>query len=279
MKKLFLVFSFPVILFAGNIDLSFKNNNGQSSYTVNSNNTQNLESKLVFPFSFNTIDLEYEHKFRYFSINTNSLFLLNNKTTNGKDYDWQNSNMTVYSQSDNKIDKYDDINIQITRNIFENIKIFTKFNYKILDMSWKNTYQEDYVKNTNEYIFGNTLKFQQEFYKYHVGLEYKNNISKNIFLILKPSLAFAYINTKDTHILRNFYTIQNAKAFGYDINCALGYKLTMKSNLKISISYIHVEDKNTDMDYYNKLNEKYSSYPSSYNYKNNTISIHYNYIF
>ena len=63
MKKLFLVFIFPVIIFAGNINLSFKNHNGQSSYTVHSDNPQNLEAKLVFPFNYNSIDLGYQQKF------------------------------------------------------------------------------------------------------------------------------------------------------------------------------------------------------------------------
>ena len=279
MKKIILVFLFPAILIAGNIDLSFKKNNGQSSYTVNSNNFQNLKSELIFPFNYNSIDLEYEHQLKYLYININSSFLLNSKVEKGEDYDWQNNSLTVYSLSDNKINKYYNIGIILNKNIIYNIDLFAKFNYKILDMYWSKTYQEDYIKNNSEYILGNTLKFQQEFYKYHLGLSYKNDLSKNISLILKPSLVFAYINTKDTHILRDFYTVQNVKAFGYETSCELRYKLTTKSNLKISIAYINIEDKNTDMDYYNILNEKYLSYPSSYNYKNTTIGIHYNYSF
>ena len=279
MKKLFLVFLSPAILVAGDIDVSLKNSSGESSYIVSSNNFQNLKSKLIFPFNYNSVDLEFEHKLKCFNININLSFLLSSKVTKGEDYDWQNGNLTVYSQSDNKIDEYHNIDIILNKNIFYDIDLFAKFNYKILDMYWRDTYQEDYIKNSSEYVLGNTLKFQQEFYKYHLGLSYKNDLYKNISLILKPSLVFAYINTKDTHILRDFYTVQNAKAFGYETSCELRYKLTTKSNLKISIAYINIEDKNTDMDYYNQLNEKYLSYPSSYNYKNTTVGIHYNYSF
>jgi opacity protein-like surface antigen len=98
-------------------------------------------------------------------------------------------------------------------------------------------------------------------------------------LALKPSFVYAFINTKDTHILREFYTIQFAKAFGYEINYALRYNLTKKSTLKISITYIDIEDKDTDMDYYNKFNKKYKSLQSSYNFRNTTVGIHYNYSF
>ncbi len=279
MKRVLLVFVSPAIILAGDIGLSFKNNNGQSSYTVNSNNAQNLESKLVFPFNYNSIDLRYKHKLKYFHININSSFLLNSKIEQGKDYDWYNNNLTVYSQSDSKINKYYEIGMMLNRDISNNINLFAKFNYSILDMHWRNTYQKDYMSNTNRYIMGNTLKFQQKFYKYYFGLNYNNNISKNISLMLKPSLVFACINTKDTHILRDFYTTQNTKAFGYEINFALRYSLTMQSNIEISIDNINMEDKNTDMDYYNKLDEKYLSYPSSYNYKNTTVGIHYDYSF
>lgn len=279
MKRIFLLFLFPAIIFAGNIDLSLKNNDGQSSYTVNSNNSQNLKSELIFPFNYNSIDLGYKYKLGYFNIYINSSFLLKSKTEKGKDYDWQNNNLTVYSQSDNKIDKYYDVGIGLDKKILKNINLFIKFNYQILDMYWSNTYQEDYVKNDNEYIAKNTLKFQQEFYKYNIGLSYKNNLTKNISLILKPSLVFTSINTKDTHILRNFYTIQDINAFGYKLKFAFKYRLTTKSNLKLSIAYINIKDENADMNYYNILNERFSSYPSTYNYKKTTVGIHYNYSF
>ena len=126
MKKLFLVFIFPVIIFAGNINLSFKNHNGQSSYTVHSDNSQNLEAKLVFPFNYYSIDLGYQQKFKYFDISLDSSFLLNAKTQMGKDYDWQNNNLTVYSQSDNKIDKAYDISISLNKNVFKNINAYPK---------------------------------------------------------------------------------------------------------------------------------------------------------
>ena len=278
MKKIFL-FLFSAILFAGNIDISLKNNSGKSSYIVSSNNSQNLKSKLIFPFDYNSLDLEYEHKLKYFNINLNLSFLLNSKVKRGKDYDWQNNTLTVYSQSNNKIDKYYSIGIMLNKNIYDEIDFFIKFNYKILDMYWSNTYQENYVKNTKEYILGNTLTFQQKFYEYYLGLGYKHNLFKNTSLMLKPSLVFAYVNTKDIHILRNFYTIQNAKAFGYAIDSKIEYKLTMKSSLKISVTYINVKDENVAMNYYNIFNEKYLSYPSSYHYENTTIGIHYNYSF
>ena len=273
------LFLLPTILVAGNIEISVKNNNGQSSYIVNSNNSQNLKSKLIFPFNYNTIDIAYQHPFKYFKVSFCSSFLINRKTTNGEDYDWQNNNLTVYSKSDNTIDKYNNVGLVLTKNVFKDIDIFTKFNYQNLDMHWVNTDQKDYVKNKNEYISENTLKFQQEFYIYSLGIKYQKYIFKKVFFELTPLLNYSHINTKDTHILREFYAKQNINTFGYEINCKLSYNITIKSKLKISFNYIHIKDQNVDMVYYNNLNEKYVSYPSSYTYKDTTIGIHYNYNF
>jgi len=250
-------FLLPTILIAGNIDISIKNNNGQSSYIVNSNNAQNLKSKLIFPFNYNTVDIAYQRPFKYFKLGFYSSFLVNSRTRNGEDYDWQNNNLTVYSKSDSVIDTYNNVGLVLTKNAFKDIDIFTKFNYQNLDMYWVNTHQKDYVKNKNEYISENTLKFQQEFYIYSLGIKYQKYIFKKVFFELTPLLNYSYINTKDTHILRDFYTIQNANAFGYEINCKLSYNITIKSKLKISLNYIHIEDQNVDMAYYNNLNEKY----------------------
>ncbi len=277
--KLLFTLIFPVILFAGNINLSFGNHHGQSFYIVESANTQNLRSKLVFPFNFNSIGLEYNQKFHYFTIGINSSFLLNTTQTEGKDYDWQNNNLTVYSKSNNKISKYHAIGITLLKALSNNVTLFTKFNYSTLDMYWLNTYQEDYIKNKNEFISGNTLEFKQKFYKYNLGISYKNTIFKKLSLAFSPSLIYAYINTKDIHILRDFYTIQNIKSFGYEVNLNLKYDITTISSLMISFNYIDINDKNINMDYYNKLNKNYISYPSSYSYKDKVLRIHYTYNF
>jgi hypothetical protein len=146
-------------------------------------------------------------------------------------------------------------------------------------MHWENTYQEDYKKDIYENISGKTLKFEQKFYKYNLGLNYIQKFSKNIDFTLEPSLVYAFVYTKDTHILRDLYTTQYANTFGYKIYSALKYNLARTSTLKISITHVDIEDKNTNMDYYNKYNKIYLTRVSSYNYKNTIIGIHYNYSF
>ena len=269
---------FSATLFAENIELSLKNNNGNSSYIVQSP-SQNLKAKLIFPFKFSTFDLNYAHEFSFFDIKIGSSFLLNHKTTTGKDYDWQNDNLTVFSSSDNKIDKYSKYSLEISKDIFYDLKIFANFDYKILDMYWSNTAEEDFVKNENSYVKDLTLKFQQEFFQHNLGLTYKNNIYKNILVEIQPSFIYAFVKSKDTHVLRSFYIKQNSKAIGFGLKLNTTYSITDNSKIKLSLNYETLEDKNVNMDYYNVLNQKYKTLPSSYKYKNQTIGLSYSYDF
>lgn len=274
MSRTVLITLFPAILFAGSIELSFKNNNGNSSYIVESP-SQNLKAKLIFPFEFNTLDLEYRHSFDFLDIAISSSFLLNDKTTTGKDYDWQNNNLTVFSTSDNKIDKYADFGLEVSKDILNNLKVLAGFNYKILDMYWSDTHEEDFVKDITSNVQGLTLKYQQEFYQYNLGLKYQNEIHQDISIELEPSLVYAFVESKDIHTLRSFYTLQNSQAFGYKLKFNTTYKMNSSSKIKLSLNYERLEDKNVDMNYYNTLNEKYLTFPSSYKYENKTINVGY----
>lgn len=274
MLKVFFITILPAVLFAGDIELWVKNNDGDSSYIVESPD-QNLKAKLIFPFDFNTLDVVYTHKFNLFDIKVNAAFVLNDKTTTGKDYDWHNDNLTVFSNSDNKIDKYTDFGLEVSKDIWNKLRALVGFNYKKIDMYWSNTYQEDLINDSTSSIQGETLKYQQKFYQYSLGLNYKNEIYHDIVIELEPSLVYASIESKDTHILRSFYTLQNSQAFGYALLCNTSYRLNQNSKIKLSLSYEKLKDNDVDMDYHNLLGLKYLTLPSSYKYSNRAIGIGY----
>ncbi len=120
-----------------------------------------------------------------------------------------------------------------------------------------------------------TLKYQQKFYQYNLGLNYKLKLYKNISIELEPSLVYALIKAKDTHISRNFHTLQNSKAFGYLVKLNTIYKINNNSKIKLSLNHKQLKDKSVDMDYYNILNQRYLTLPSSYRYKNSSIGLSY----
>ncbi len=88
-------------------------------------------------------------------------------------------------------------------------------------------------------------------------------------------MIYAFVESKDTHVLRSFYTIQNSQAFGFALKFNTSYKLNPNSKIKLSLNYEILKDNNVDMDYYNTLGQKYLTLPSSYEYENRTIAIGY----
>lgn len=279
MNKILVFFLLPALLNAGNIDLSLKYHSGYAYYTVESTDIQNLKSKLVFPFRYKTFDIKYEYPFKIFNISLYTSFLIDSKTTKGEDFDWKNKNLTVYSNSDDLIDKYNSVSLKLDKQIFKNFSFFAKVDYKKLNSCWKNTSQTDFISHTKEHVNKNSLIFKQKFYMYNFGINYKKNVFEKLSFEFNPSLVYSCVDTKDIHILRNFYTTQNIRTFSYKFNFKLNYYINRKSKIKVSFSHLRIKDDNINMDYYNLLNEKYLSYPSSYIYRNNIIGIHYEYYF
>lgn len=270
---------FPVMLIAGNIKLSLNKHNAESSYSVRSDNQQNLKSTLNFPLRFTSFNISYTHQYYTLYITLKSSFLLKSTTSIGKDFDWKDNKLTVYSMSKNNIEKYYSNEIEVSKNIINNLSLFLKFNYQVIHINWKDTYQEDYVQNINESISGKTLTFNQVFYKYKLGVSYQNPINKNFNYQIRPSLVYAFIHTKDTHILRNFYTIQDIQTYGYEIDFSISYTISEKSHIYLSYNYQKIVEKHTDMNYYNIFKQNYLTYPSSYKYTSRILSLGYNYKF
>lgn len=270
---------FPAFLLAGNVDLSLEKHNGESSYTVQKPNS-GLKSKLDFPFKLKTLSVSTKKELGSFELYLKSNFMINSKDTIGKDYDWQNDDLTVFSTSNNQIEKFRDFTVGIDKKFSHNIKLTNKLNYKNLDILWKDTYQEDFVKNKTTTINGEALKYSQKIYQYNLGINYKIDLSRNILLEIEPSFIYAYIDAKDSHLLRNFYTKQYSHSFGIGGKIDLNHKINEKFIYGIFYDYQKFEDKNTNMDYFNQsTNENYQTLPSSYEYNNQTIGIYLKYLF
>ena len=270
---------FPAFLLAGSVDLSLEKHNGKSSYIVQKPNF-GLKSKLDFPFKLETLSISTKKEMESFDLYVKSNFMINSKDTIGKDYDWQNDDLTVFSTSSNQIEKFRDFTVGIDKRFSNKIKLTNKLNYKNLDILWKDTYQEDFVKNKIISLDAEALKYSQKIYQYNLGINYKIELLRNILLEIEPSLIYAYIDAKDSHLLRNFDTKQYSHAFGIGGKIDLSHKINEKFIYGIFYDYQKFEDKNTNMDYFNQsTNVNYQTLPSSYEYKNQTTGIYIKYLF
>lgn len=275
MLKYLLLFS--VIGFAEEISLSAEKYNGESSYIVTKPN-QKLKAKLLFPFSFNAINISFKNRIYDYDIAFSSSFLLNRTLTEGKDYDWKDNQLTVFSTSQNSVEKFHRYNLKISKNFIEDIDFFTNIQYQALNFKWSNTVEKDFVKDkisTNNKL---SLEYQQKFYQLNLGLKYTQNFGTLLFEV-EPSFIYAHVRAKDTHLLRYFYTKQNNNAFGYGINVKGKKNLTQNSSFLLYYNYETYQDKNSDMDYYNSFNYNYSTLPSSYHYNNSVMGFSYAYRF
>ena len=185
MLKYLLLFS--VIGFAEEVSLSVEKYSGESSYVVTKPN-QKLKAKLIFPFSFNAINISFKDKIYDYNIAFSSSFLLNRTLTEGKDYDWKDNQLTVFSTSQNSVEKFHKYNLKISKNFLKDIDFFTNIQYQSLNFRWSNTVEKDFVKDeisTNNKL---SLEYQQKFYQLNLGVKYTQNFG-NLLFEVEPSYS------------------------------------------------------------------------------------------
>jgi len=88
--------------------LSLATLKGKSSYEV-WQNTTSLKSKLIFPIKATLLNIEYQKEIRpeiLFSINYKTK--INSYKSLGEDYDFKDDTITVYSNSSNNLDFYNE---------------------------------------------------------------------------------------------------------------------------------------------------------------------------
>jgi len=276
-KSLFVTI-LPAFLFAGDIAALLENHNGVSSYYVQSP-TLKIESELIFPFEFNTFALAYSENIYNFIFTLKSDFLFHSNSTAGKDFDWHNGNLSVFSTSDNTIDSFNSYSVGVSKNIFENFDISSRFLYKKIDISWSHTIEEDFVKKETITHQTLSLEYQQSFYQYNLGLRYTTSLLNSLQFNIEPSMIYTYIQAKDFHILRNFYTMQDAKAFGYELKTEISREINKNSTIALHYAYETYSDYDTPMCYYNALNQNYLTLPSTYKYTNSIIGLRYIFLY
>ncbi len=265
----------PAFLIAGEATLSYLHHFGLSSYTVRSDDEPNLKSRLDFPLNFDTLDISYKHNFRYFDITFSSSFLVTSKKKIGKDYDWKNEALTVYSKSKNRVQTYKNIEIKTYKKLNSNIGFILQYDFDFIKAKWYDTIQTDLVLDHITQLQGKTLKFSQTLHKFSLGVDYKKDINKQIILNVKALISYIDATIVDKHLLRGFYTIQNFTSLGYKTAIALKYKLTKRSQIGFGYSFAKCSKTYTKMYFYNTLDHNFASYPSSYKFKMNNLSIFY----
>lgn len=264
-------------------NVAITNNYGESSYWVEKPQ-DNLKAKLYFPFVFYSVQQSFGKSLSTnYRLETKVDFLVSSIPTTGKDFDWFKNELSVFSKSKNKVRKYSQLELKLGKKLSSRTTLYSAINYTQMDLNWIDTKEYDFVKNESSMIEGNTLKYRQEFYKLQLGLNYKKTlfgVGNHLYqLSLEPSLMFAQINTKDSHLLRGFYTKQSIKTLGYKLKIQLDRKVSKKSKVGVYLTKEAYEKKSVNMDYFNLDNEKYMSLNSNYSNDNRQVGLFFKYLF
>ena len=273
----YLCFLTPLILWSEEISIGVEQYNGLSKYTVSSS-TEKLKSELRFPFDLQIANIGLTHQIDNINIELKLSTPINKTTTTGKDYDWYQNELTVLSSSDNKVQKFNLFDLALSYPITEDFYIFSNLKYQTTKMSWSNTKQYNYIKEESSIIKDTSLEYQEKFYQLNLGLSHQKEFN-DIKLYTSTSLIYAYVENRDRHILRHFYTKQESRAIGYGIVAQISKDISQNSLLALSFSYEEYSDNHTDMRYFNTLGTKYMSLNSSFNYINRVFGIQYRYNF
>ncbi|WP_428746140.1 hypothetical protein [Sulfurimonas sp.] len=264
---------------ADSVAIFLEDQSSESSYIVKAPEFQ-LESKLIFPKHFNTLGISYNYSYLDYDFAISTHFLLHSSDQKGEDFDWKNGELTVYSSSTDILDSYQHYKFQISKKISPEFSLTAAFVYKDTQEHWSNTKQQNYITDTTSQLTETTLQFSQTFYTYLLGMTYSKKLFSEFSVHFNPSFTYSYIDTKDVHIVRNFYVFQNAQAFGYDLKLLLQKKLTENSTLGLNLQYSNVKDKQTDMSYYYiSSGNHFATYPSSYQYNDFKLGLNYMYTF
>ncbi len=270
MKKIIILLLLSFNINALNLEASITNHSGQSSYNMIN---APVVSILKFPFNFNSINLSYINNEKNYKITVSTM--INDVKKTGLDYDYINNNLAIYSESNSTVDKFYTFGISTHYTLKKNLSILAAITYKKLSIVWSNTVQQE-AGNTIV-LNGKSLLYEQDFIEAEFTLNYDFYFNKDIIITTGAGLSLAIIGAKDTHLLRDFYTLQGSLANGYNLSLKINKKISNNSIISADIFYTNYDDSNNNINFY--FNNGLRTTAASYKYNNTKMSISYNFIF
>lgn len=245
---------------------------GSSSYEVEAKSLD-LKSRLMFPYNLNSFNVTLSDDFLNGNVKIGASIPIANRKEIASDFDWKQDQLTVFSTSISHLDEYFNIHAEWTKKIINRVDFATKIYYRELDTLWSNSRQYDYVKNIETFFTENTLSFKQNYLIYDAGLNYLVWSSKSIKFILEARYVTGLVKFKDTHILRDFYTLQRSKVSGYNFGLKFEYDLGAFGSIFFGVRKKQLSDKHAIMDYFTTNGFKFASYSSNYHDISNSYYI------
>jgi len=272
LKKILFFSILPALLVAGSIKYGFSKLDTSSSYKVTSKDGI-LSAKLNFPAKYKTFFISYCSLYKGFEYKLLVSKLYNSSIKTGSDYDWRYDKVTVFSYSKDKLNSLVDYGFQISKDYNKKIKLLLGYNYKETSHTWIDTYQTTTKTNNTIFIKDKTLHFQEKFYTFFIGSDFRTKLFDKVSCVLSPKLLLSYIDTKDEHILRDFFVTQNFRSIGYEIDVSLLYNISKNNKINIFYRDKKLTKSHIKMKYHDRDDYVFQTLPSSYRYKENSLSL------
>ncbi|MEA3373944.1 MAG: hypothetical protein U9Q62_09690 [Campylobacterota bacterium] len=245
-------------------------------YNVKDPNRQ-LEAELEFPAEAVAIALGYTHDFQVGSLSFSVEHSIYSNDRTGKDTDWHQGETTVYSESNTELDKYFNLGVAYDYPLLDSTAIGIELFHEEWKMTWSDTKQTSYYNNQYVEVSGSTVTYQQKLDGVRFYLGYENDFS-GIPWRLSAGYDIAYIDSKDQHLLRSFYTSSQDWIDGYHVDLTIELFHYNSSLITMGGSYRKVEG-DADMDFHHDNGEKYMTLPANYETIVKTFEFQYSYRF
>lgn len=250
-----------VPLFGDTLSLDVGAKSGKAEYDVWSGD---LRSTLIFPYRLQSTTFTYTHKVdAKLSLGIFVQLPLHKDVAKGEDFDWKASDPTVYSSSLNHLESYKNSGIFAYYRLNPRWRIEASVAKKYYAFRWDDTHQINYITGATPSPSGGSLAFTSDITVWELSPAYSAPLGSFVVEVV-PQIGLYEIETKDTHLLRHFYTTQSLEAFGYGVQTKVVYPLSHTSHLQLHFHTKRIAQTQTPMHYYTDTGIHMHSYDSNY---------------
>lgn len=239
--------------------------------------SRHLEAELVFPAETLVGAIGYEYPLSVGSVSILAQHSLVSKNATGTDSDWQNGEMTVYSESVTTLNQFYSLNLFYTLPFLEHGSAGIELFHEYWKLTWSDTEQQSYYNDTYDEFSGSTVRYTQQLDGTRVHLGYEDTVL-DIPWEASAGMEIAWHESKDEHLLRSFYTLSKDWMFGYFLALRIEIWQAASSSLSLKTLYKHIEG-DADMAFYHESGGKYMTLPAAFQTTEKSLGLQYFYRF
>jgi hypothetical protein len=234
---------------------------------------RSLEAELVFPAEALVGAIGYDYPLSVGSVSVLVQHSLVSKNATGTDSDWQNGEMTVYSESVTTLNRFYSLNLAYTLPFLEHGSAGIELFHEYWKLTWSDTEQQSYYNDSYDEFSGSTVRYTQQLDGTRVHLSYEDTLH-NIPWEASAGMEIAWHESKDEHLLRSFYTLSNDWMFGYFLALRIEIWHAATSSLSLKTLYKRIEG-DADMAFYHESGGKFMTLPATFQTTEKSLGLQY----